>query len=329
MLFIYIPHAHSPYTTRTLLSVLLSINTHTHTERDRVCERERERESVWCVVQLRSNATDAITEAAAAAAAAASASRMRTTTRQGSGHTRGRRRGTRERSRVSSSRALFTGIVQGRARVVSARRSGESARLVIAFPAGSCEDVAVGASVSLNGTCLTATERSKAEESAETLISFDVVDETLRCTTLGGAAPGSELNFERSARLGDEVGGHGVSGHVCCTARVEEVKRAEDGNVCMRFVLNKPEWGKYLLPKGYVAVNGCSLTIGEVMNEPEQAWFTVYLIPETLRVTVFGAMREGDEVNVEVESQTQVIVDTVERTVEAKLAQLGASVVNS
>ena len=106
---------------------------------------------------------------------------------------------------MSSSRALFTGIVQGRARVVSARRSGESARLVIAFPAGSCEDVAVGASVSLNGTCLTATERSKAEESAETLISFDVVDETLRCTTLGGAAPGSELNFERSARLGDEV----------------------------------------------------------------------------------------------------------------------------
>jgi len=224
--------------------------------------------------------------------------------------------------------ALFTGIVQGKATVVRAERSGgEQMRLVVAFPGNSCEDVAMGASISINGTCLTATHKETASSPVDnngTLVHFDVVDETLRCTTLGDLAGGSEVNFERSARLGDEVGGHNVSGHVCCKATVSRVTRQADGNVCMRFTLQDEKWAKYLLPKGYVALNGCSLTIGESErdSETDAACFCVYLIPETLRVTVFGDLQEGDAVNVEVESQTQVIVDTVERVIAERLSRM-------
>ena len=231
-----------------------------------------------------------------------------------------RRRGLSTR-RSLTCHALFTGIVQGRARVLSSERSGETVRLIVCFPPGLCDDVAIGASVSLNGTCLTATSKKRAEGAENTgmCIAFDIVDETLRRTNLGIAQPGSELNFERSARLGDEIGGHNVSGHVCCTAHVASIIRQDDGNVQMKFVLDDPSWGKYILPKGYVAVNGCSLTVGEAENDCDvaggnpSASFTVYLIPETLRVTVFGTLKVKDLVNIEVESQTQTIVDTVER----------------
>lgn len=121
---------------------------------------------------------------------------------------------------------------------------------------------------------------------------------------------GSKVNFERSARVGDEIGGHNVSGHVHCTARIMDVQESEN-NKRITFELPDDKWMKYVLPKGFISVDGCSLTVGEV----EGRRFSVYLIPETLRVTVFGFKGLGDSVNIEIEAQTQAIVDTVERVV--------------
>lgn len=114
--------------------------------------------------------------------------------------------------------------------------------------------------------------------------------------------------------MGDEIGGHNVSGHVHCTAQIVEIQES-DNNKRVSFELPDDKWMKYVLPKGFISVDGCSLTVGEVQGRR----FSVYLIPETLRVTVFGFKGVGDSVNIEIEAQTQAIVDTVERVVKQYL----------
>lgn len=199
---------------------------------------------------------------------------------------------------------MFTGIVQGTARVSAVQKLEDFVKVRVEFPAGKVAGIQLGASVAINGTCLTVTEIN-----GDTL-SFDIIVETLRATSLGELDVGSMVNFERSARVGDEIGGHNVSGHVHTTAEIIKIENTEN-NVRMSFQLNDPKWCKYILPKGYIAVNGISLTIGEVWDN----CFCVYLIPETLRVTVLGIKKEGATVNIEIETQTQAIVDTVERVV--------------
>lgn len=206
---------------------------------------------------------------------------------------------------------MFTGIVQGTAKVAHVDRRDKFAKVKIRFPEGKADGVAIGASVAINGTCLTVTEIN-----GRTL-SFDIMVETLRATNLGALAPGSIVNFERSARVGDEIGGHNVSGHVHCKASISNVEATED-NRRISFTLQDPKFIKYVLPKGYIAVDGCSLTVGEVWDGS----FSVYLIPETLRVTVFGVKGVGDLVNIEIETQTQAIVDTTERVVAQHLQAL-------
>mmetsp|Transcript_7686 Transcript_7686/g.25470 ORF Transcript_7686/g.25470 Transcript_7686/m.25470 type:complete len:240 (-) Transcript_7686:1021-1740(-) len=215
-------------------------------------------------------------------------------------HLRSRR--TRAHLRGGAPRALFTGIVQGTARVARFERREESATLTIAFPEGSLAGIEIGASVAVNGTCLTVTEASGDEAS------FDLIVETLRATNLGLLEVGSDVNYERSARLGDEIGGHTVSGHVHCKA---EMAKVEDTAENRRITFRVPDasWMPYILPKGFIGVDGCSLTVGEVEDDT----FTVYLIPETIRKTVFRDKGEGDSVNIEVEHQTMVIVETIER----------------
>jgi len=181
-------------------------------------------------------------------------------------------------------------------------RKPEFCSFEIAFPPGATSNVMIGASVAINGTCLTVVHQDG------DIIRFDVIGESLRRTNLGLLDVKSTVNFERSARMGDEIGGHTVSGHVHTTARVARIDRTHD-NVRVEFELADPSWIKYILPKGFIAVDGCSLTVGEVTDTS----FSAYLIPETLRVTVMGSRSEGDIVNVEVEAQTQAIVDTVER----------------
>lgn len=211
---------------------------------------------------------------------------------------------------------MFTGIVQGLATVKKVNQLGDFSSVRIDLPACKAHGIQIGASVAINGTCLTVTSIEGDS------LGFDVMVETLRATNLGALIDGALVNYERSARVGEEIGGHNVSGHVHTTGTVANVKDMDNETRKLTFQLPDAKWMKYIMPKGYIAVNGCSLTIGEVVDST----FTVYLIPETLRVTVFGAIKEGDKVNIEIEAQTQAIVDTTERVVAAYLAKRGVDI---
>jgi riboflavin synthase len=137
------------------------------------------------------------------------------------------------------------------------------------------------------------------------------MQETLNVTNLGALAEGDRVNVERAARFGDEIGGHQMSGHIICTAEITEVLKSEN-NRQIWFEL-PPELARYLFPKGYIGVDGISLTIGEV----EGNRFNVNLIPETLSRTNLGTRVAGERVNIEIDPQTQAIVDTVERVLAA------------
>lgn len=196
---------------------------------------------------------------------------------------------------------MFTGIVQGKAMVKSIAAKDQFSRIGIQFPPSSLDRITHGASIAINGTCLTVSEFS------DNIVYFDVMMETLRVTNLNLLTNNSTVNFERAAKFGDEIGGHLLSGHVHTTVTVTSVERTEH-NCVITFEVPQA-WVKYILPKGFVAVNGCSLTVGEVSNNT----FNVYLIPETLNITTFGVTSPGDIINLEVDHQTQTIVDTIER----------------
>ena len=208
---------------------------------------------------------------------------------------------------------MFTGIVQGKARIKTIEKLEGLWRLKIEFPtdqsATNC-----GASVAINGACLTVTAVHTTE------LSFDVMQETLRITTLGKLHQGAWVNFEHAARIGDEIGGHLLSGHVHGIANVSAVTNTPN-NTNIAFTVPEP-LRAYIFHKGYVGVNGASLTVGHLTSDG----FSVDLIPETLRVTTFGKLASSSdsgeaqkaEVNIEIDSQTQVIVDTVERILKQK-----------
>jgi len=163
-----------------------------------------------------------------------------------------------------------------------------------------------GASVAHNGCCLTVTETDGRTAR------FDLMAETLDKTNLGRLKAGDLVNLERAARFGDEIGGHLMSGHITATTEILRIERTEH-NTTMHFALPaalKP----YILPKGFVGLDGCSLTIGSVGEDS----FCVHLIPETLRRTLFGTRQAGDTVNLEIDPQTQAVVDTVGRILAAK-----------
>ncbi|MDB9862370.1 riboflavin synthase subunit alpha [Litorivicinus sp.] len=202
---------------------------------------------------------------------------------------------------------MFTGIVQGLGQVLSSTESSGICRLRIALPEGREMGLETGASVSINGVCLTCVGLD------EMGVSFDVIAETLRLTNLGPLKEGDRVNVERAARFGDEIGGHMLSGHIHGVATVTDLKAQSDNLTVIWDVPNALQ--KYVMPKGYVALNGCSLTVGE---HHLGAQFSVYLIPETRRLTTFGRVRIGDSLNLEVDSQTQVIVETVERVLDCR-----------
>ena len=200
---------------------------------------------------------------------------------------------------------MFTGIVKGVFSVDRMDRQEEFMSLTLRLTESLCERLENGASVSVNGVCLTVTSVDAP------LISFDVMKETLRVTNLGELSEGSSVNIERAARFGDEIGGHLLSGHIYDTVIVEKVIYEENNTeVCFRCDSN---WFDYIMPKGYLALNGASLTVSEDVRDGR---FSVHLIPETLRLTTFGNVREGDRINLEVDSQTQAVVDTVRRYME-------------
>lgn len=211
---------------------------------------------------------------------------------------------------------MFTGIVQGIATVVQAIDRPGLRSFTLQLPPGFDEGLAIGASVACDGTCLTVTSRPSADQA-----SFDVMQQSLALTTLAQWQPGSRLNVERAARDGAEVGGHPLSGHVDCMAQVLQVRRPENNQV-LRIGVAAP-WMRYVFAKGYIAVNGASLTVAEAAREHDgSGWFEVWLIPETLRMTTFADKRQGDALNLEIERSTQVFVDTVRSAIDERLGPL-------
>jgi riboflavin synthase len=182
---------------------------------------------------------------------------------------------------------VFTGIVEELGAVRRLQRSGPTARLEVdaVLAAEGCDP---GASVAVNGVCLTVVERGEAG------LAFDVGPETLAVTALGDLAAGDGVNLERPLRLGGALGGHLVLGHVDGVGTVEDVTRVES-TARVRIVLPGPELAPLLIPKGSVAVDGVSLTVAALGMQA----FEIMLIPHTLAVTTLGRLRRGQRVNIE------------------------------
>ena len=200
---------------------------------------------------------------------------------------------------------MFTGIVAGTGTICEMSGS-DVVRIVIDFQSVSTDNLETGASVSIDGTCLTVVEINSPN------ISFDVIPETLQKTTLGSKSTGSLVNLERALKMGDELGGHLLSGHILgmgeITERVEGKENLDLRISCPSHIM------KFVQEKGYIAIDGISLTIGNV----DETSFSLHLIPETLALTTIGGKQIGDKVNIEVDSMTQTIVTTVERILEAR-----------
>jgi riboflavin synthase len=208
---------------------------------------------------------------------------------------------------------MFTGIVQAKALIEEIVDRGAMRTLVLATPAGFNEDLAIGASVSVDGVCLTVTEIV-----SPTQARFDVILQSLRVTTLGAIAAHASVNVERAAKEGAEIGGHPLSGHVDFAARIADIA-ASDTNKKLRIAI-PPEFRRYIFAKGYIAINGCSLTIADASRA--EGWIDIWLIPETRRMTVLDDKQIGDLLNVEIDRSTQVMVDTVREAVDESLGRL-------
>jgi len=203
---------------------------------------------------------------------------------------------------------MFTGIVQGLGEVTQIQAQAGICRLQVRLPNGRDQGLETGASVAINGVCLTVVGWDQHG------VEFDVIDETLRLTNLGDLKVGHVVNVERAARFGDEIGGHVLSGHIHGRAQVTEVVET-DANLAVWWAV-PDALKKYVLPKGYVSLNGCSLTVGDTERDGQ---LSIHLIPETRELTTFGRVTVGDSLNLEIDSQTQAIVDTVERVLEQRL----------
>ena len=203
---------------------------------------------------------------------------------------------------------MYTGIVQGAFAVTQLQRLPGLMSITVQLHAALLEDLVIGASVSVDGVCLSVTQIEGDE------VRFDIMQQTLDITTLADLCVGHSVNIERSAKQGVEVGGHILSGHIDSTALVVAIEEPEN-NRFVSYQLPAP-FMKYVFEKGFVAINGCSLTVAKVDRGQHQ--FTVCYIPETLRVTTHGAKHLGDKVNIEIDRQTQTIVDTVERVLSSQ-----------
>ena len=191
---------------------------------------------------------------------------------------------------------MFTGIVRERGRVAAIDGGAEGVRLRVEAPATAAE-VSVGDSVAVGGVCLTVVEIAAPQ------LSFDAVPETLGRTALGRLRPGAEVNVEPALRAGEPLGGHVMQGHVDGVGRVRSVEPEGDGSRI--WIDAPPAVLRYCVEKGSIAVDGTSLTVAAL----DDAGFAVALIPHTLSETTLGALRPGDEVNLEAD----VLAKYVER----------------
>jgi riboflavin synthase len=186
---------------------------------------------------------------------------------------------------------MFTGIITDIGTISAIEERGD---LRVTVQTGyDMAGIAIGASVANSGVCLTVV--SKTANS----ISFDVSAETLRCTASGMWSQGARLNLERALKVGDELGGHIVTGHVDAVGQIAAITAEGDSK---RFTFQIPaSVAPYVAPKGSICLNGASLTVNEVSDDDLGHWFTVNIIPHTAEWTTFGTAKAGDEVNIEID----------------------------
>ncbi len=201
---------------------------------------------------------------------------------------------------------MFSGIVQTVGKIESIKDKNHIKTIRIETHGDYLEDIAIGQSVSVDGVCLSLVKKNN--EYSE----FEAVEETINRTTLGRYKQGTKVNLEKSLKFGDTVGGHFVSGHIHTRGRIVEVELVgESKNILVEI---EEKWIKYLTEKGYISVNGASITIGKVSKNT----FYVHLIPETLKTTNLDELIYDNYVNLEFDQATIAIVDTTERLINQK-----------
>jgi len=249
---------------------------------------------------------------------------------------------------------MFTGIVTDIATITSIRDFDGLRTITLSLIPEFCESLTIGASVAVDGVCLTVSKIHDHEH-----VDFDIMLQSLRTTTLAEIKIGAHVNVERAAKEGAEVGGHILSGHVDCRGKIIDIQKPPN-NWMIRFEV-EPEWMRYIFSKGFLAINGASLTVSdidvqkypftdvdnreirpsaerprssaegqcpteklvsEVNGYTQKNSFDVWLIPETLRRTTFSEKNVGDFVNIEIERSTQIVVDAVRTAVEEQMRLL-------
>lgn len=199
---------------------------------------------------------------------------------------------------------MYTGIVQGLEKVLEVRQGDGFSTIIVSNTNNFFQDVFIGASVAINGVCLTATHI----DSDQNTVHFDISNLTNQLTTLKFLEAGTEINIERSAKVGAENGGHNLYGHIEGTAKVVGLVRTGE---TLHLDIEIPEGNiKYFFLKGFIGLNGCSLTVNRVDRNTQQ--ISVDLIPETLRLTTWKDVKIGDDVNYEIDQMTRTMVDTLE-----------------
>jgi riboflavin synthase len=198
---------------------------------------------------------------------------------------------------MSAGELMFTGIVNDLGEVVEVRNKAEGLHRMMIACNYHPNSIEIGASIACSGICLTVVERGRAGNRSS--FAVDAAAETLRVTTAGTWRRGTKLNLERSLRLGDELGGHMVSGHV---DGIAELIGRDDFVESAALSFRVPATlARFIAPKGSVALDGVSLTVNEVAGDT----FSVLIIPHTLKVTTFGALAPGAHVNLEVDQMAR------------------------
>ena len=195
---------------------------------------------------------------------------------------------------------MFSGIVQALSKKVKFEEKDYGYKLIIKVPGFFTKKLKKGDSVAVNGVCLTVVDFKK------DLIEFDVVHESIKLTNISEKFSSIPFNLERSLKIGDEVGGHFVSGHVHNIAEKISFENKKERILKIKIPSNLKG---YIFKKGYVSINGISLTVVNVTNN----FFTISIIPETISKTNLSFLKKGDFVNVEADQQTISIVETVKK----------------
>ena len=203
---------------------------------------------------------------------------------------------------------MFSGIVSVKSKVSKVKKYEDYLSLEISTPKGFDKNLKRGASISVNGVCLTS------KDNGSKSLKFDVIEETISKTNLKNITKGDTVNLERSIKASTEIGGHLMSGHVHFTANIIKIVDRKNTRDIQISLVKK--YSDYVMEKGYIGINGCSLTIGKVTKTN----FYIHLIPETLDITNLDQLSKDDQVNIEIDQNTITVVNTVKKTLAAQIS---------